>query len=113
MNALFRPYLLRFIIVFFDDILIYNHSFSDHLTHLEQAFQLFLQGQFVLKISKCSFTQAQIEYLHHVVSTQGVQPVASKVQAVQHCPIPHSTRALRSFFGLAGFYQGLFEDMSF
>ena len=97
MNVLFRPYLRHFIIVFFDDILIYSHSFNDHLTHLEQVFQLLFQGQFVLKISKCSFAHTQVEYLGHVVSYQGVQPVASQVQAIQHWPVPHTTRALRSF----------------
>jgi len=105
MNVLFRPYLRHFIIVFFDDILIYSHSFNDHLTHLEQVFQLLFQGQFVLKISKCSFAHTQVEYLGHVVSYQGVQPVASQVQAIQHWPVPHTTRALRSFLGLAEFYR--------
>ena len=38
MNMLFRPYLRQFIIVFFDDILVYSGSFEDHLRHLETTF---------------------------------------------------------------------------
>lgn len=38
MNNIFGPYLRKFIIVFFDDILIYSRTFQEHLSHLEQAF---------------------------------------------------------------------------
>lgn len=55
MNMIFRPFLHRFIIVFFDDILIYSMTFEEHVTHVEQAFQVLLDNQFVLKFSKCSF----------------------------------------------------------
>lgn len=80
-NALFRPFLQRFIIVFFDDILVYSGSLAEHLTYLEVVFQVLLAHQFVLKLSKCCFAQTQVEYLGHVVSNEGVKPVASKVEA--------------------------------
>lgn len=105
MNMIFRPFLRRFVIVFFDDILIYSVTFDDHLVHLEQAFQVLAENQFVLKLTKCSFGQPQVEYLGHMVSSKGVEPVASKVSAIHHWPVPKSTRALRSFLGLAGFYR--------
>ncbi|XP_028199369.1 uncharacterized protein LOC114383841 [Glycine soja] len=56
-------------------------------------------------MSKCLFAQNQVEYLGHVVSSRGVEPIGSKIQAIQQWPIPQSTRALHSFLGLAGFYQ--------
>ena len=105
MNVVFRPYLRRFIIVFFDDNLVYSAFMADHLTHLEATFQVLLTHQFVLKLSKCFFAQSQVEYLGHVVLSQGVQPVASKVDVVLHWPTPQSSRAVRSFLGLAGFYR--------
>lgn len=105
MNMLFRPYLRQFIIVFFDDILVYSRTFEDHLRHLETTFEVLLTNQFVLKLPKCSFAQPQVEYLGHVVSVRGVEPVPSKISAIQQWPIPQSTRDLRSFLGLAGFYR--------
>ena len=105
MNLIFGPYLRRFIIVFFDDILIYSGSLIDHLHHLELAFQVLLDNHFVLKLSKCFFAQTQVEYLGHLVSARGVEPVAAKVAAVSQWPVPRSTKALRSFLGLAGFYR--------
>lgn len=105
MNDIFWPYLRRFLIVFFDDILIYSRTLPEHLVLLEQAFEVLLRNQFVLKLSKCFFSQRQVEYLGHVVSEHRVTPVASKVHDIQQWPIPRTTRALRSFLGLAGFYR--------
>ena len=67
MNRLFQSYLCQYIIVFFNDILIYSRSFSDQLQHLEIAFQVLKEGEFTLKFSKCSFAQQKIEYFGHVV----------------------------------------------
>jgi len=104
MNLIFGPYLRQFIIVFFDDILVYSNSIEDHLRHLETTFQVLMANQFVLKLSKCFFVQDQVEYLDHFVSHKGVAPIAAKVAAIQQWTTPCSTRALRSFLGLAGFY---------
>lgn len=62
-------------------------------------------GQFFLKQSKCLFGQHQIEYLGHIVSQQGVEPVQEKVIAIQQWRIPTTIRALRGFLGLTGFYR--------
>ena len=105
MNLLFGPYLRQFIIVFFDDILVYSSTFEDQLRHLDTTFQVLLANQFVLKLSKCFFAQPQVEYLGHIVSHKGVEPVAAKVAAIQQWPVPKSTKALRSFLGLVGFYR--------
>lgn len=105
MNVIFRPYLRHFIIVFFDDILIYSLTFDDHVAHLKQTFRVLLDNQFVLKLSKCSFAQPQVEHLGHLVSQRGVELVASKVNAFRQWPVSQSTKALRSFLGLAGFYR--------
>ena len=112
MNQIFRPFLRRFLIVFFDDILIYSASFREHLQHLTATFQVLLDNKFVLKISKCFFAQSQVEYLGHVVSQGGVAPVAAKLGTIDQWPTPRTTRALRSFLGLAGFYRRFIQGYS-
>lgn len=72
MNLLFEPYLHRFVIVFFDDILVYSRTLEDHHNHLETVFQCLLNHQFFLKQSKCTFVQPSISYLGHIVSYEGV-----------------------------------------
>ncbi|GAU49705.1 hypothetical protein TSUD_182030 [Trifolium subterraneum] len=105
MNTMFQPFLRKFIIVFFDDILIYSTTLEDHLHHLDQTLQILQEGQFFLKQSKCVFAQRQIEYLGHIVSTKGVEPIQAKVQAIQQWLVPRSVKALRGFLGLTGFYR--------
>lgn len=110
MNSVFQPYLRKFIIVFFDDILIYNKTYEEHLCHLEQTFQTLMAGQFFLKLSKCSFAQTLMEYLGHMVSKSGVEPLQEKVQAVQQWPTPCSVKAVRGFLGLSGFYRRFIKE---
>lgn len=105
MNDLFRPFLRHFVIVFFDDILVYSTSLKEHLQHLEQVFQTLVNGNFFLKLSKCLFAQRQLEYLGHMVSTDGVFPEPSKIQSILNWPLPKSVTELRGFLGLTGFYR--------
>jgi hypothetical protein len=105
MNATLSPLLRKCVLVFFDDILVYNKSYSDHLKHLEQVFQLLQIGKWKVKFAKCSFAQRQITYLGYVISEQGVSTSPSKVQAVSEWPTPTNVKGLRSFLGLARYYR--------
>ena len=68
MNRILAPFLRKFVIVFFDDILIYSSSFATHLQHLEQVLVCLKSHVF----SKCSFYKESIDYLGHVVTSIGV-----------------------------------------
>jgi hypothetical protein len=57
MNSTFSPFLRKFVLVFFDDILIYIKSYEEHLVHLEQIFMLLQQEQWSVKLFKCSFVK--------------------------------------------------------
>lgn len=103
MNKLLQPFLRKFIIVFFDDILVCNTSLEYHIQHLECVFTTLLQEEYFLKQSKCALAQRQLNYLGHVVSASGVNPEPSKIQAILGWPIPSNITALRGFLGLNGF----------
>lgn len=68
MNKIFRPFLRKFILVFFDDILKYSPTWSAHLMHLKEAFQLFKSNCLFVKLSKCQFCHNEIEYIGYVIS---------------------------------------------
>ncbi|XP_058788145.1 uncharacterized protein LOC131662390 [Vicia villosa] len=105
MNDLLRPYLRRFVLVFFDDILIYSSSLSDHVTHLQLILDLLSTNQFFAKLSKCVFAVPSVDYLGHIISSHGVTPDPSIIQAVLDWPKPRSLTTLRGFLGLTGFYR--------
>jgi hypothetical protein len=72
MNTIFKPFLRKFILIFFDDILIYSPNMEQHLLHLTQTLDLLRQHHLFAKMSKCRFGCFEVKYLGHVVSAQGV-----------------------------------------
>ncbi|WVZ82001.1 hypothetical protein U9M48_029318, partial [Paspalum notatum var. saurae] len=105
MNTTLAPCLRRFVLVFFDDILIYSPTYDSHLSHLRQVFELLHRDQWNVKRSKCSFGLREINYLGHVISAQGVTTDPDKVSAIASWPPPASAKELRNFLGLAGYYR--------
>ena len=61
MNTQLKPYLQKFVLVFFDDILIYNHTWDSHLLHVDKVLHLLLENQLLLKNTKCSFGSSKVE----------------------------------------------------
>jgi hypothetical protein len=110
MNLIFAPYLRQFVIVFFDDILVYSPTLESHLQHLEVVFQCLLENEFCLKQSKCSFVQTSIDYLGHIVSAKGVGPDPAKISAMLDWPQPKNVKQLRGFLGLTGFYRKFVQN---
>ncbi|KAK1683724.1 hypothetical protein QYE76_044572 [Lolium multiflorum] len=110
MNDVLSPYLRRFVLVFFDDILIYSASWAEHLQHVAIVFNELRAHRLHLKRSKCSFGTTSVAYLGHVITAEGVAMDADKVAAVATWPTPQSPRALRGFLGLAGYYRKYIRD---
>ncbi|XP_021823725.1 uncharacterized protein LOC110764972 [Prunus avium] len=102
MNDIFRPYLRKFVLVFFDDILIYSTSVAEHLVHLTSVFDVLSKHRLHLKLSKCAFGQTTIHYLGHVLSSEGVAVDPSKIQCIVDWPQPKGLKSLRGFLGLTG-----------
>ena len=86
MNIILKPFLRKFVVVFFDDILIYNSDSVTNLEHLWLVFQTLKLNQFLVKKSKCTFGQNSVEYLECGVSTEGVHMDRNKVKAMMDWP---------------------------
>lgn len=102
MNHIFAPYLRKFVLVFFDDILIYNSTLDQHLSHLKLAFQNLRFRKLYVRRSKCSFAEKKVEYLGHVISGHGVSTDPHKIEAMKSWPRPKTLKELRRFLGLTG-----------
>ncbi|XP_074278160.1 uncharacterized protein LOC141601756 [Silene latifolia] len=84
MNYIFKPLLRKHVLVFFDDILVYNNNLEDHVNHLKQVFDLMQQHSLYAKPSKCYFAIDKVEYLGHFISAKGVETDPQKIAAVEN-----------------------------
>jgi transposase InsO family protein len=105
MNEIFRKHLRKFILVFFDDIIVYNRTLIDHYKHLEMVLELLRANQLVARATKCFFCHTQVEYLGHIITDHGMATDPLKIQAIVDWPIPQSLKQLREFLGLTGYYR--------
>jgi hypothetical protein len=105
MNHVFCSFLCHFVLVFFDDILIYSKTWKKHLFHVDQVLHLLSQHQLFLKQSKCAFGTSEVEYLGHIVGKYGVRVDPKKIEVMQDWPRPKTLKRLHGFLGLTRYYH--------
>ena len=96
---------ITFAFGYLDDILIFSPDNKTHLEHLEVVFQRLKEADLKLKASKCNFFKKHIQYLGHLVSGEGIEPLPEKLEAVRKMPPPTTPKEIRQFLGLVGYYR--------
>ena len=107
MNRVFRNYLDSFVIVFINNILVYLKNEGDHMNHLRVVLQVLKENQLFAMYCKCEFWLRSVTFLGHIISSEGVEVDPRTTEAVKNLPRPLTATDIRSFFGLAGYYRGL------
>lgn len=110
MNEIFKPYLRKFVLVFFDDILVYSRDAKEHQKHLKIVLQVLKDHSFYANEKKCSFAQTRVEYLGHVITKEGVSADPEKIEAMRNWLQPKNVTSLRGFLGLTGYYRRFVES---
>jgi hypothetical protein len=112
MTQVFQPFIGKFLVVYFDDILIYSKTKEDHILHLQQVMRVLRQDKFYVNMKKCSFMTPRVVFLGFVDSSKGVEPDIEKLKAILEWPEPSNLHEARSFHGLAIFYRRFIRHFS-
>lgn len=105
MNTVLRGLIPHAAIPYLDDVIIFGKSFKDTLENLELVLKRFSQCGLKIKPRKCKFFAKEIEFLGHVVSTEGLKTDPKKTQAVRDWPRPKNPKELKSFLGFINYYR--------
>ncbi|GKA10597.1 putative reverse transcriptase domain-containing protein, partial [Tanacetum coccineum] len=95
MNRVCKPYLDKFVIVFIDDILIYSKSKQEHEEHLKLILGLLKKEQLYAKFSKCEFWIPKVQFLGHVIDSQGIHVDPAKIESIKDWASPKTATEIR------------------
>ncbi|GJT21747.1 putative reverse transcriptase domain-containing protein [Tanacetum coccineum] len=112
MNRVCKPYLDKFVIVFIDDILIYSKNKKEHEEHLKLILELLKKEELYAKFSKCEFWIPKVQFLGHVIDSEGIHVDLAKIESIKDWTSPKSPTEIRQFLGLAGYYRRFIEGFS-
>jgi hypothetical protein len=113
MSHVLRKYIGLFVVVYFDDILVYSKTFDDHMKHIRVVFETLRDSKLYGKLTKCYFCKESVVFLGYIISSMvGVKVDEEKIKAIQDWPKPASIADVRSFHGLASFYKRFVKDFS-
>ncbi|GJS26070.1 putative reverse transcriptase domain-containing protein [Tanacetum coccineum] len=102
----------KFVIVFIDDILIYSKNKQEHEEHLKLILELLKKEELYAKFSKCEFWIPKVQFLGHVIDSEGIHVDPAKIESIKDWASPKSPTEIRQFLGLAGYYRRFIEGFS-
>ena len=104
MESCVGDYHLKYCIIYLDDIIIFSKTLEEHISRLQVVFQKLDEAGLRLKPSKCEFFKDRLEYLGHIVSSQGIKTNPKKIAAIGNWPQPKNITQVRSFLSFLNYY---------
>ena len=112
MNEVFKEDLLKHVLIFQDDLLVYSKTPAEHLQHLEKVFLKLRAAGLKLKPKKCDLFQIGVNYLGHVLHKTGIRPDPKKVQAVRDWQRSNTVTQVRSFRVFCNYYRKFVKNFA-
>ena len=110
MNQVLKPFIGKFVVVYFNDILIYSKTEATHYNHVQEVLVVLQANELYINLKKCNFLIDKLLFLGDVVSVNRIHVVEDKVCAVKEWSTLKTVSDVQSFHGLATFYRRFVQD---
>ncbi len=112
MDLVLRGLNWRTVLAYLDDVIVLGKTFPEHMSNLREVFERFRKHGLKLKPRKCCLCQTQVEFLGHLVDSDGLHITESKSRAVKDWPTPTSRVELESFLGFVNYHRNFMKDFA-
>lgn len=99
-------------LVYMDDIIIFSANLEEHVKNLKLLFKRLREAKLKIQLDKSEFLRKEVEFLGHVVTPEGIRPNPRKIEAMQKFPIPKTSKEIKSFLGLLGYYRRFIQNFA-
>ena len=99
-------------LVYLDDVLVHDKTFSQAIANLDQVFGRLRQAGLKLSPEKCTLFAEEVANLGHVIGRQGVKTDPGKITAVEEWPVPTTVKQVRGFWGLCSYYRSFVANFA-
>lgn len=100
------------IFVYLDDLLIISATFSEHLELLKSLAKCLSQANLTINVQKSKFCFKELRYLGYIVGDGSLKTDPEKVAAIRDFPAPRTTKQVRRFLGLTGWYRRFIKNFA-
>lgn len=112
MNHVLGEYINKVCVIYMDDILVFSTSLEEHFDSLSKIFRALNEHNLKVQLNKCNFLSRETQFLGHMVTPEGLKPCPSKIEAINRAQIPNTTKRIKSFLGLTGYYRKFIKNYS-
>lgn len=110
MNNVLKGLINKICLVYLDDVIILGKTFEEHLQNLKTVFERLHNHRFKVQLEKSDFCLKEIEYLGHIVTTDGIKPNPKLVEKIKNIRLPTTQKQIKSFLGLTGYYRKFIKN---
>jgi hypothetical protein len=103
MNEVLHSFIGKFVVVYFDDILIYSKSLDEHIKHLHAIFGALHEAHLFANLDKCTFCTDRATFLGYVVTPHGIEVDEAKIEAIKSWRFLQLSHNFRVFLALRDF----------
>ena len=97
---------------YLDDTIVHSPDLESHFVALDRVLHAHKKAGLKLQPAKCQLFQAQIDYLGHTVSKEGIAPMKAYIEVVKNWPLPTTRGHVRAFLGKVGYYRRFIKDFA-